>query len=72
MPLKIATKDCHLRLPKFLLDWKPMDGKRSRGWPQKSWKACEQEDEANFRGVIQPFHEELATFRLITIQTHGN
>ena len=39
------------RLPKFLLDWKPNYGKRSRGRPRKNWKACVLEDAANFTGV---------------------
>ena len=41
--------DC--RLPRFLLDWKPNYGKRSRGRPRKNWKACVLEDAANFTGV---------------------
>ena len=39
------------RLPKFLLDWKPNYGKRSRGRPRKNWKACVLEDAAIFTGV---------------------
>ena len=39
------------RLPKFLLDWKPNYGKRSRGRPRKNWKTCVLEDAANFAGV---------------------
>ena len=39
------------RLPKFLLDWKPNYGKRSRGRPRKNWMACVLEDAADFSGV---------------------
>jgi hypothetical protein len=39
------------RKPKFLLDWKPNLGNRSRGRPRKNWKACVLEDVANFAGV---------------------
>ena len=38
------------RLPRFLVDWKPNYGKRSRGRPRKSWLACVKEDAANFTG----------------------
>ena len=39
------------RLPKFLLNWKPNYGKRSRGRPRTNWRACVLEDAANFTGV---------------------
>ena len=39
------------RLPKYLLNWKPNHGKRSRGRPVKNWMACILEDAANFTGV---------------------
>ena len=39
------------RLPKFLLNWKPNYGKRSRGRPRKCWRSCVLEDAANFTGV---------------------
>ena len=39
------------RLPKFLLDWKPNYGKRSRGRPRTNWKNCVLEDAAKFTGV---------------------
>ncbi|KAI8497725.1 hypothetical protein Bbelb_243770 [Branchiostoma belcheri] len=32
------------RLPKFLLEWTPNYGKRSRGRPRKTWLACVLED----------------------------
>ena len=40
------------RLPKFLVDWKPNYGKRSRGRPRKAWIACVKEDAANFSGIV--------------------
>lgn len=39
------------RLPRFLLNWKPNYGKRSRGRPRKNWKTCVLEDAAKFTGV---------------------
>ncbi|KAL5257293.1 hypothetical protein ACHWQZ_G012277 [Mnemiopsis leidyi] len=39
------------RIPKFLLNWKPNYGKRSRGKPRKDWKSCVLEDAATFTGV---------------------
>ncbi|KAL5252017.1 hypothetical protein ACHWQZ_G014984 [Mnemiopsis leidyi] len=39
------------RIPKFLLNWKPNYGKRSRGRPRKDWKSCVLEDAATFTGV---------------------
>ena len=39
------------RIPKYLLDWVPRHGKRSRGRPRKSWKSCVLEDAAAFNGV---------------------
>ena len=39
------------RLPKFLVDWKPNHGKRSRGRPRKSWTNCVREDAASFTGI---------------------
>lgn len=40
------------RLPRFLVDWKPNYGKRSRGRPRKSWLSCVKEDDAaNFTGT---------------------
>ncbi|KAL5264214.1 hypothetical protein ACHWQZ_G005334 [Mnemiopsis leidyi] len=36
------------RIPKFLLNWTPNYGKRSRGRPRKCWKSCILEDAANF------------------------
>ena len=39
------------RLPRFLVDWKPNYGKRSRGRPRKSWLSCVKEDAANFTGT---------------------
>ena len=42
-----------VRIPKFLLNWKPNYGKRSRGRPRTNWKACVLEDAAKFTGVIK-------------------
>ena len=39
------------RLPKFLLDWKPNYGKRSRGRPHTNWNNCVLKDAAKFTGV---------------------
>ena len=39
------------RIPKFLLNWTPNYGKRSRGRPRKCWKSCILEDAANFTGA---------------------
>ena len=39
------------RLPKYLLDWKPKHGKRSRGRPRKTWMDCVREDAAHFTGI---------------------
>ena len=39
------------RLPKYLLDWIPMHGKRSRGRPRKSWLSCVKDDAASFTGI---------------------
>ena len=36
------------RLQKFLLNWRPNYGKRSRGRPSKNWNACVLEDVAKF------------------------
>ena len=36
------------RLQKFLLNWRPNYGKRSRGRPRKNWNACVLEDVAKF------------------------
>ena len=36
------------RLQKFLLNWRPNYGKRSRGRPRKNWNACVLEDLAKF------------------------
>ena len=36
------------RLQKFLLNWCPNYGKRSRGRPRKNWNACVLEDVAKF------------------------
>ena len=41
------------RIPKFLLNWKPNHGKRSRGRPRTNWKACVLEDAARFTGVLK-------------------
>ena len=39
------------RVPNYLLDWIPMQGKRSRGRPHKNWLSCVLEDAASFIGV---------------------
>ena len=36
------------RLQKFLLNWRPNYGKRSRGRPRKNWNTCVLEDVAKF------------------------
>ena len=33
------------RLPKYLLNWTPAHGRRSRGRPRKNWMKCLMEDE---------------------------
>ena len=38
------------RTPKYLLDWKPAHGKRSRGRPRRNWQKCVLEDAATFSG----------------------
>ena len=38
------------RTPKYLLDWKPAHGKRSRGRPRRNWHQCVLEDAAVFSG----------------------
>ena len=38
------------RLPKYLLNWTPAHGRRSRGRPRKNWIKCLQEDAAAFSG----------------------
>ena len=38
------------RLPRYLLDWTPAHGKRSRGRPRKTWLKCVLEDAALFTG----------------------
>ena len=39
------------RLPKYLINWTPRHGKRSRGRPRKSWLKCVKEDAATFTGI---------------------
>ncbi len=39
------------RLPKYLINWTPRHGKRSRGRPRKTWLNCVKEDAATFTGV---------------------
>ena len=38
------------RLPKYLLNWTPAHGRRSRGRPRKNWMKCLLEDAAAFTG----------------------
>ena len=38
------------RTPKYLLDWTPAHGRRSRGRPRRNWQKCVQEDAASFSG----------------------
>ena len=38
------------RTPKYLLDWTPAHGRRSRGRPRRNWQKCVLEDAASFSG----------------------
>ena len=49
------------RLPKYLLDWIPMHGKRSRGRPRKSWLNCIKEDAASFTGIKDITHPTMVS-----------
>ena len=39
---------------KYLLDWKPVHGKRSSGRPRRNWQKCVLEDAAVFSGEVGP------------------
>ena len=39
------------RLPKYLINWTPKHGKRSRGRPRQSWINCVINDAASFTGI---------------------
>lgn len=39
------------RLPKYLINWTPKHGKRSRGRPRQSWINCVRDDAASFTGI---------------------
>ena len=39
------------RLPRYLLEWTPEHGRRSRGRPRKTWLKCILEDASKFTGV---------------------
>ncbi|KAI8485557.1 hypothetical protein Bbelb_367510 [Branchiostoma belcheri] len=47
------------RLPRYLLDWKPNYGRRSRGRPRKSWNNCVLEDAVLIIGRPSTSLEEL-------------
>lgn len=47
------------RLPKYLVDWVPQHGKRSRGRPRKSWKQTVTEDFRNVTGITDASHEHM-------------
>ncbi|KAI8477652.1 hypothetical protein Bbelb_446140 [Branchiostoma belcheri] len=47
------------RLPRYLLDWKPNYGRRSRGRPRKSWNNCVLEDAVLILGRPSTSLEEL-------------
>ena len=46
----ISANRPETRLPRYLLDWTPAHGKRSRGRPRKTWQKCILEDAALFIG----------------------
>ena len=55
------------RLPRYLLDWKPNYGKRSRGRPRKTWISCIKDDAATFTeqpDITVEEAEEMAQDRL--------
>ena len=45
-----VTRMPDTRLPKYLLNWTPAHGRRSRGRPRKNWMKCLLEDVAAFTG----------------------
>ncbi len=45
-----VTRMPDTRLPKYLLNWTPAHGRRSRGRPRKNWMKCLLEDAAAFTG----------------------
>ena len=59
------------RIPKYLLNWTPAYGRRSRGRPRKNWMKCLLEDAAAFTGNTDINLEEVNEMASDRLNTGG-